>query len=73
MKKALLVIGERKIIKGRSVDPSCNAFIRRLNGRINREAEIKMINYKDVFANNLPKIKNSHLIIVLFFSFSTLE
>jgi len=69
MEKALLVIGERKMIKGNSVDPSCNGFIRRLNGRINGDTEIKMINYRDVFANKLPKIKNSHLIVVLFFPF----
>ncbi|MCK5013590.1 MAG: hypothetical protein KAS66_07205 [Candidatus Omnitrophica bacterium] len=69
MKKALLVIGERKVIKGRSVDPSCNAFIRHLNGRADQDAEIKIVKYKDVLANNLPKIKNSHLIIVLFFPF----
>ena len=69
MERAILVIGERKMIKGQSVDPSCNAFIRRLNKRINKDEEIKIINYKDVFANNLPKIKSSHLIIILFFPF----
>jgi len=69
MKKALLIIGERKVIKGRSLDPSCNAFIRNLNGRLHQDAEIKTINYKDVFANNLPRFKNSHLRIVLFFPF----
>jgi len=69
MKKALLIIGERKVIKGRSVDPSCNALIRRLNGRIKQDAEIKIINYRDVFANKFPKIKNSYLLIVLFFPF----
>ncbi len=69
MKKALLVIGERKMIKGISVDPSCNAFIRHINKRMNPDAEIKMINYKDVFSNKLPKFKNSHLLIVLFFPF----
>lgn len=69
MKKAILVIGERKIIKGQSVDPSCNAFIRHLNKRINKNAEIKTVNYKDVFADNLPEIENSRLTIVLFFPF----
>ncbi len=69
MGKALLVIGERKTIKRRSVDPSCNAFIRHLNGRVHQDAEVKIINYRDVFANNLPKIKSSRLIILLFFPF----
>jgi len=69
MKKSLLVIGERKVIKGRSVDPSCNAFIRHLNGRVNGDSEIKIIKYKDVLANKFPKIKNSHLLIALFFPF----
>jgi len=69
MKKALLVIGERKVMKGKSLDPSCNAFIRHLNGSLNGDEEIKIINYKHVFANNLPKIHNTHLIILLFFPF----
>lgn len=69
MEKSLLVIGERKVIKGRSLDPSCNAFIRHLNGQIDKELEIFVINYKDVFANNFPKIKSFHLTIMLFFPF----
>jgi len=69
MKKALLVIGERKVVKGLSVDPSCNAFIRHLNGRAKKNAEIKTINYKDVLAGKLPRIKSSHVLIVLFFPF----
>ncbi len=69
MKKTLLIIGERKVVKGCSVDPSCNAFIRHLNGRVKRDATIKVVNYRDVFADNLPKIKSSHVIIALFFPF----
>jgi len=69
MEKALLIIGERKIIKGISVDPSCNAFIRHLNGRVKWDSEIKIASYKDVLANKLPKIKSGHLIVVLFFPF----
>ena len=69
MKKAILVIGERKMNKGHSVDPSCNAFIRHLNKRINKDEEIKIINYRDAFVGNLPEIKSSYLIIALFFPF----
>jgi len=58
-----------KIIHGRSLDPSCNTFIRNLNGRLNGNGEIAAINYRDVFTNNLPDIKNSRLVIVLFFPF----
>jgi len=69
MNKALLIIGERKMTKGRSLDPSCNAFIRHLNGRLEKESEIRIINYKDVFANNLPEIESDQLLILLFFPF----
>lgn len=69
MKKALLIIGERKVAKRRSLDPSCNAFIRHINGHIGKKSEIFVVNYKDVFADNLPRIKNFHLTIMLFFPF----
>ncbi|MDP8234715.1 MAG: hypothetical protein P9M06_07995 [Candidatus Saelkia tenebricola] len=69
MKKAILVIGERKMIKDRLVDPSCNSFIQHLNERVNKDAEVRVINYKDVFLDNLPEIKRSDLIVMLFFPF----
>jgi len=69
MKTSLLVIGERKIIKGKSVDPSCNAFIRHLNGNLNGNSEIITINYKDVLASNLPILENKKIRILLFFPF----
>jgi len=69
MKKAILVIGERKMIKGQSVDPSCNAFIRHLNKRADPDQEIKIIKYRDALTNNLPEIKSSRLMIILFFPF----
>jgi len=69
MKKALLVIGEKKVVKGRSLDPSRNAFMGHLSRRATVDLEISAINYKDVLTNNLPNIKNSKLIILLFFPF----
>lgn len=69
MKKTLLIIGEQKMIKGQSIDPCCNAFIRHLNGRASHHDETMIINYKDVFTNRLPKINSPHLMILLFFPF----
>ena len=69
MKKALLVIGEKKVVKGRSLDPSHNAFMRHLDRRATENLEISSISYKDVLTNNLPDIKNPNLIILLFFPF----
>lgn len=69
MKKTLLVIGEKKIIKGKSLDPSYNAFIRYLNGHISVKTKICTINYKGVLTNDLPDIDTSSLLIALFFPF----
>jgi len=69
MKKALLVIGEKKVIKGKSLDPSRNAFMKQFNRYAADNLEILAINYKDVLTNNLPTIANTNLIILLFFPF----
>jgi len=69
MKKALLVIGERKRIKGRSLDPSCNAFIKHLNGHASNQQDVHVMSYKDVFSGNFIDIKSQHLRIFLFFPF----
>jgi len=69
MKKALLVIGERRVSKGRSLSPSCNVFIKHINGRMDKGVEICVVNYKNVFANKLPKIESPHITVMLFFPF----
>jgi len=69
MKKSLLIIGEKRIVKGKSLDPSRNAFMAHLNGRVNGDTEILAINYKDALTDNLPDVNNPHLIILLFFPF----
>jgi len=69
MKKALLVIGEKKVVKGRSLDPSRNAFIKHIKKLAPASAEIKMIGYKNVLTGDLPDINANGLIILLFFPF----
>jgi len=71
MKKSLLVIGDQQFIHGRSLDPSFTALTKHLNnGRYNGNGtEIKIINYKDVFTNNLPQFSGNALRILLFFPF----
>jgi hypothetical protein len=69
MKKALLVIGEKRKVKGKSLDPSHNAFMWHLSRRANGKAEILAINYKGVLTNDLPDIESGHVIVLLFFPF----
>jgi len=68
-KKALLVIGERRMIKDRSLDPSCNAFIWHLNGCLSDNSEVQVINYREVLKNRLPDFKKKEILVLLFFPF----
>jgi len=69
MTKTLLVVGEKKVVKRSSLDPSRNAFMRHLNELAPESTDIIAINYKDALTNNLPPVANSHLIVLLFFPF----
>jgi len=69
MKKTLLVIGEKKVVKGLSLDPSHNAFVGHITRRASKGTAIVTINYKDVLTNELPDVHTPHLIILLFFPF----
>ena len=68
MKKALLIIGDKKT-KGRTLDPSFNAFLRSIENVKNNELEVHIINYKNVFEGNLPKVSSLGLNVLLFFPF----
>lgn len=69
MKKTLLVIGEKKVIKGKSLDPSHNAFVRYLEATIPDNIQMHTINYKGVLTSNLPDVETQNLVIALFFPF----
>lgn len=69
MKKTLLVIGEKKIVNGKSLDPSHNAFVRYLKSRISEKVTMHTINYKGVLTNELPDVDTSEILIALFFPF----
>jgi len=69
MKKTLLVIGEKKVVKGKSLDPSHNAFVRHVTQRASKDHIILTTNYKNVLTNDLPDVDSLHVIIVLFFPF----
>jgi len=69
MKNTLLVIGEKKVVKGKSLDPSHNAFISHMARRANKNTVVLTTNYKNVLTNDLPEVETSHVIILLFFPF----
>lgn len=69
MNKTLLIIGEKKVIKGRSLDPSHNAFVYHVMRRAGKNAVILTTNYKNVLTNDLPDVLAEHILILLFFPF----
>jgi len=69
MEKALLVIGEKKRLKGKALDPSRNAFVRHVTRRAGKKSIILTANYKNILTNDLPDIPTDHVIILLFFPF----
>ena len=66
--KALLVIGDGKIHRLKSA-PSFKSFVKYIEGVKQKREEIYIINYQDVFDNNLPGIANHVLNIALFFPY----
>lgn len=68
-RKALLIIGDKKA-KGRTLDPSFNAFVRKVEDSKERGLEAHVINYKDVFNGGcLPEISSPVLNVLLFFPY----
>ncbi|MCK5083874.1 MAG: hypothetical protein KAR31_13275 [Candidatus Omnitrophica bacterium] len=67
-KKALLIIGDKRT-KGRTLDPSFNAFVRKIEDSKERGLEAHVVNYKDVFNGCLPEISSPILNVLLFFPY----
>ncbi len=70
MKKAFLVIGDKKAVKWRLARPF-TTFVKHIKRETenNKNFELKIISYKDVLSNNLPAFMNSIITIILFFPF----
>ncbi len=68
MKKTLLIIGDRRT-KGRTLDPSFNAFARIIENSKDKNLEAYILSYKDVFEGNFPEVPSPVLTILLFFPY----
>ncbi len=70
MKKALLVIGDRKATKWK-LAKSFNAFVKHIKRetKSNKNFELKIISYKDVLSNNIPAFMGRIITVILFFPF----
>jgi len=68
MRKVFLIIGDRKM-KGRTSAPCFNAFVRNIEKLKNKDSEVRIVSYKDVFNGNLPKVFASIVNVLLFFPY----
>jgi len=68
MKKTLLIIGDRRP-KGRTLDPSFNAFVKIIGNSREESLEVHILSYKDAFEGNFPEVSNPVLNILLFFPY----
>lgn len=67
-KTPLLVVGDKRN-RGRTLDPSFNAFVRIIENSRGKELETHIISYKDVLNGNLPEISSPALNVLLFFPY----
>lgn len=68
MKKTLLIIGDKRT-KGRTLDPSFNAFVKIIGNSNDERLETHILSYKDVFEGNFPEVSSPVLNILLFFPY----
>ncbi len=68
MKKTLLIIGDKRT-KGRTLDPSFNAFVKIIGNSKDERLETHILSYKDVFEGNFPEVSSPVLNILLFFPY----
>ena len=69
MKKALLVIGDRKASKFRSAR-SFTSFVKHVKKEAKHNfIELKVLSYKDVLSDNIPAFMGRIITVILFFPF----
>jgi len=67
--RSLLIVGDSKTDRHKRAS-SFNSFVNHIERSNRNGLEVHVVNYRDVFFNNLPEIINPMLNIMLFFPYS---